>query len=334
MKREIKKVLITGVTGFVGSHLADFILEHHQDVEIIGMIRSWRSPMDNVEHIKDRIKFVEADLEDSASLGRLLWKHQPDAIFHLAAQSYVDYSFKAPVATLMPNVLGTCNLLEMIKIMKLKDIYDPVIHVCSSSEVYGQVKREEIPIIEDCPFRPASPYAVSKVAEDMLAYQYFISWGLQTIRTRMFTHTGPRRGDVFVCSTFAKQIAMIEAGLIEPVIYVGNLNSIRTFMDVRDAVRAYWLLVEKCPAGEVYNIGGNVTMGVEGMLNTLLLMSTKKGIEIIVDPGRSRPSDVTLQIPSTEKFCKETKWVARIPFSKTLKDLLDYWRGIYDGNKI
>ena len=326
MKREIKKVLITGVTGFVGSHLADYILEHHPEVEIIGMIRSWRSPVDNIKHIQYKIKLIEADLEDFVSVDELIRVQRPDVIFHLAAQSYVDYSFLAPVATLMPNVVGTCNLLEIVKMMKCNDRYDPIIHVCSSSEVYGQVDPENVPITEDCPMRPASPYAVSKVAEDMLAYQYFLSWGLRTIRTRMFTHTGPRRGDVFVCSTFAKQIAMIEAGLQKPIIRVGNLRSVRTFMDVRDAVKAYWLLVNQCPEGEVYNIGGNATMEVGKMLDILLLLSSERTIEVRIDLSRFRPSDVTLQIPSTEKFQKITRWRPEIAFSLTLQDLLDYWR--------
>ena len=205
--------------------------------------------------------------------------------------------------------------------------------ICSSSEVYGQVNKEDVPIKEDVPLRPASPYAVSKVAEDMLGYQYWLSWGFKTLRTRMFTHTGPRRGDVFVVSNFAKQIAAIEAGLTSPVIKVGNLESIRTFTDVRDAVRAYWLLVTKCIPGEVYNIGGVETMKVGEMLNRLLELSSTKNIKIEVDPARLRPSDVTLQIPSTEKFHKETGWKPEIRFEKTMKDTLNYWRSYFKVEK-
>ncbi|RLF52122.1 MAG: GDP-mannose 4,6 dehydratase [Thermoplasmata archaeon] len=327
-EREIKKVLITGVTGFVGSHLADYILENHPDVKILGLAR-WRSPMDNISHITNKIVIKYGDLLDVSSLKTILKEEKPDVIFHLAAQSYVPYSYKAPVATIEVNMIGTCNLFEVVKELKHETGYDPIIHLCSSSEVYGQVKEDEVPITEENPFRPSSPYAVSKVGEDMLGYQYYLSWGLKIIRTRMFTHTGPRRGEVFVVSTFAKQIAAIEAGLIPPVVKVGNLDSVRTFTDVRDAVRAYWLLVTKCPPGEVYNIGGVETMTIREMLEKLLKMSTVKNIKIEVDPNRLRPSDVTLQIPSTEKFYKQTGWKPEIKFEKTLKDTLDYWRGYF-----
>jgi len=329
--RKINKVLITGITGFVGSHLADYIIEHHPKIKILGLAR-WRSPTDNISHILDKIILLYGDLEDLPSLKTILSKEKPDVIFHLAAQSYVPYSYKAPVATLETNVIGTCNLLETVKELKLSSNYDPVIHVCSSSEVYGQVQENEIPIKETNPFRPASPYAVSKVAEDMLAQQYWDSWKIRTIRTRMFTHTGPRRGSVFAASNFAQQIAAIEAGFIPPVVKVGNLESVRTFTDVRDAVHAYWLLITKCPPGEVYNIGGVETMKIGEMLDMLLKMSSVKNIKIEVDPERLRPSDVTLQIPSTEKFYKQTGWKPTIKFEKTLIDLLNYWRNYYKKN--
>lgn len=253
----------------------------------------------------------------------------PDIIFRLAAQSYVPVSFKEPKITLETNIIGTLNLLEAVRHFKL----DPIIHICSSSEVYGQVREDELPITERNPIRPASPYAVSKVGEDLISYQYYLSYGLKTIRSRMFTHTGPRRGEVFVVSAFAKQIAMIEQGLKEPILKVGNLDSVRTFLDVRDAVRAYWLLVTKCPPGEVYNIGGIETMKVGEMLEKLLKLSTIKNIKIEVDPERLRPSDVTLQIPSTEKFHKETGWKPEIKFDKTLEDTLNYWRNYFKRTK-
>ena len=325
---EIKRVLITGITGFVGSHLADYILREHPEISISGLVR-WRAPKDNIRHILDKIELEHGDLQDLPSLKTVLGESRPDAIFHLAAQSYVPFSFRAPVATLNANVIGTCNLLEAVKELKQTSGYDPVIHICSSSEVYGQVREDEVPIKEDNPFRPASPYAVSKVAEDMLAFQYWLSWQIRTIRTRMFTHTGPRRGEVFVVSTFAKQVAAIEAGIQEPVIMVGNLDSIRTFLDVRDAVKAYWELVEKCPPGEVYNIGGTETMTVGEMLQRLLKLARTKDIKIEVEPERLRPSDVTLQIPSTDKFTRVTGWKPEIKFDQTLEDTLDYWRDYY-----
>ncbi len=325
------KILITGITGFVGSHLAEYILESFPKVRILGLVR-WRAPKENIEHFLDKVSLCYGDLVDLPSLRSILAEQKPKIIFHLAAQSYVDFSFVSPIATLQANVIGTANLLEAIKELKLSSGYDPVVHICSSSECYGQVKESEVPITEDNPFRPASPYAVSKVGEDMLAFQYWVSWKIKTIRTRMFTHTGPRRGEPFVVSTFAKQIAAIEAGRIPPTVKVGNLESIRTFLDVRDAVKAYWLLVNKCPAGEVYNIGGTETMTVGEMLNKLLKLSKNKNITVKVDPSRLRPSDVTLQIPCIDKFAKATGWKPEIKFDKTLEDTLNYWREYYKKN--
>ncbi len=314
------RVLITGITGMVGSHLAEYILNNHPSVEVHGLIR-WRSPLDNIRDTLPKITLHQAELRDFNSLVLLLRKAKPEWIFHLAAQSYVMTSFDMPADTLHTNVIGTTNLLDAIRITSL----DPKVHICSSSEVYGQVKEDELPIKETNPFRPASPYAVSKVGEDMIALQYFLSYGVQTIRTRMFTHTGPRRGDIFAESAFAKQIVEIEVGLRSNPMKVGNLNSVRTFADVRDAVRAYWLLLEKCPAGEAYNIGGSRTMTVGEMLEMLKTMA-KCGIEHEVDSELLRPSDVTLQIPDISKFQQATGWQPEIPLETTLRDLLDYHR--------
>lgn len=323
------KVFITGITGFVGSHLAEYILENHSEAEVAGLLR-WRSPKENILSILNKINLYYGDLQDFPSLKKLLVEYRPNYIFHLAAQSYVDFSFIVPVETLGTNIIGTCNLLEAVKELKQADGYDPIIHICSSSEVYGQVRKDEVPIRESNPLRPASPYAVSKVGEDMLAFQYWLSWAIKTIRTRMFTHTGPRRGEVFVVSNFAKQVASIEAGKQGTVIKVGNLDSVRTFSDVRDAVRAYWLLINKCEPGEVYNIGGVETMTIGQMLEKLLAMSSVKNIKVEVEPARLRPSDVTLQIPCVEKFQKITGWKPKIPFETTLKDTLEYWRQSYN----
>jgi GDP-mannose 4,6-dehydratase len=314
------KVLITGITGMVGSHLADYILDNHPSVGVHGLIR-WRSPLDNIPHILSRVTLHQADLRDLNSLVVLLNKVKPDWIFHLAAQSYVKSSFDAPADTIHTNVIGTVNLLDAVRITGI----DPKTHICSSSEVYGQVTEDEIPIRETNPFRPASPYAVSKVGEDMIGLQYSLSYGIKTVRTRMFTHTGPRRGDIFAESAFAKQIAEIEAGLRPNPMKVGNLDSVRTFADVRDAVRAYWLLLEKCPPGEVYNIGGNRTMTIGEMLEILKSMARCK-IEHEVDPALLRPSDVTLQIPDISKFQAATGWQPEIPLEVTLRDLLEYHR--------
>lgn len=314
------RILITGITGMVGSHLADYVLASQPGVEIHGLVR-WRSPLDNVRPILDAITLHHAELRDLHAMTVLLQKVKPERIFHLAAQSYVTDSFDAPADTLHTNVIGTLNLLDAVRLTHI----DPLIHICSSSEVYGQVTQDELPIRESNPFRPASPYAVSKVGEDMIALQYYLSYNIKTIRTRMFTHTGPRRGDVFAESAFAKQIAEIEAGIRPNPMKVGNLDSVRTFADVRDAVRAYWLLLEKCPPGEVYNIGGNRTMTVGEMLAILKSMAACT-IEHEVDPRLLRPSDVTLQIPDISKFQAASGWKPEIPLEKTLGDLLDYHR--------
>jgi GDP-mannose 4,6-dehydratase len=325
-------ILITGITGFVGSHLAEYILNFHPDFDVVGFAR-WRSPKDNIFHLGDSVKIEYGDLTDFPSILAVLKKYKPEIIFHLAAQSYVDFSFQSPIQTLNSNIIGTANLLEAVKELKNNSDYNPIVHICSSSEVYGQVTKDEVPIKETNPLRPASPYAVSKVGEDMLGFQYWVSWGIKTIRSRMFTHTGPRRGEVFALSNFAKQVAAIEAGLQEPVVKVGNLDSVRTWMDVRDAVRAYWMMVKMCPPGEVYNIGGAETITIGGMLKKLIGFSARKDIKVEVDPARFRPSDVTLQIPSIEKFNKATGWEPKIPFDKTVLDTLNYWRDFFSRQK-
>jgi len=322
------KALITGITGMVGSHLADFLLSE-TDWDIYGMCR-WRSPLDNVSHLldranrSDRLKFLSADLRDSISLLNVVEEVRPDYVFHLAAQSYPSTSFTSPLDTLDTNILGTARLLEVLR--RCSGI-DPVIHVCASSEVYGRVPREKLPINEECSFHPASPYAISKVGTDLLGRYHTEAYGQKVITTRMFTHTGPRRGDVFAESTFAKQIAMIEAGQIPPVLKVGNLDSLRTWADVRDAVRAYYLLVTVNPiAGQSYNIGGTYSCTIRQMLDYLLSLSSRKDIRVEVDSQRLRPIDADLQVPDTSKFHRHTGWEPEISFEKTMTDLLEYWR--------
>lgn len=332
----ITKALITGVTGMVGSHLADFLLKN-TDWVVYGVCR-WRSPLDNVEHLldrvnrKDRLFFEYADLNDQISLYTVVEKVRPDYVFHLAAQSYPLTSFTAPIDTLNTNILGTCRLLEAIRhAMNMDKTYRPVIHVCASSEVFGKIPAEKKPdtgIHEDCPFHPASPYAISKVGTDLLGRYYAEAYDMTVMTTRMFTHTGPRRGDVFHESTFAKQIAMIEAGMTEPKVMVGNLKSLRTYADVRDAVRAYYMLVTIDPVpGEYYNIGGSYTCEVGDTLRTLISYSAMGDqIEIVTDPSRLRPIDADLQVPDCRKFKEHTRWEPQISFETTMHDLLDYWR--------
>jgi len=315
-------ILITGITGMVGSHMADYILEHTNDT-IYGLIR-WRSPLDNIRGNLDKINLLCGDLRDLPSLVHIIGSVSPEKIFHFAASSFVTTSFGQPIDTLETNVIGTTNLLEAIRMFQ---DYNPFVCVASSSEVYGQVGQYEVPIKETQPFRPASPYAVSKVGEDMIAYQYWLSYSMNIVRTRMFSHTGKRRGDVFFEGSIAKQIAEIEIGKRD-VVKVGNLNSVRTFMDVRDAVRAYWMLSEqprKKTAGEVFNIGGDTTMTTGDVL-VLMRQMAKCEIKFEVDPTLFRPSDVTLQIPDTTKFRKLTGWKPEIPIESTMMDLLSFWR--------
>ncbi|MBE9501511.1 MAG: GDP-mannose 4,6-dehydratase [Dehalococcoidia bacterium] len=342
------RVLITGVTGMAGSHLAEYLLAM-EGVEVFGTYR-WRSRMDNLEELRsagkvkilgdsttasaknldsilsDRtraasLSLIEGDITDPFSMKHIIAAVKPDRIFHLAAQSYVPGSWDAPAETLHRNILGQVNLLEAVREAKV----DPVIHIAGSSEEYGHVLPEELPVKETNPLRPLSPYGVSKVAQEMLGYQYFMSYGLKTIVTRGFNHEGPRRGEVFVTSSVAKQVAEIEKGLKPPTLYVGNLSSKRDWSDVRDFVRAYWLATEKCVPGEIYNIGSEVAREVGEMVDMLLSM-TDANIEVRVDASRFRPSDVKVLVADATKFKKATGWEPQIPFEKTLRDLLDYWR--------
>jgi GDP-4-dehydro-6-deoxy-D-mannose reductase len=314
------RVLITGITGFAGSHLAEYILAEHPGVQVSGLVR-WRSRMDNVKGILGKVELFEADLKDMVSLKKALAVAKPDKVFHLAAQSFVPTSWKLPAETFAINALGQINLFEALLDLKL----NPKFQIAGSSEEYGMVHPHEVPMKETNYLRPLSPYAVSKVAQDLLGYQYHQSYGLRTVRTRGFNHTGPRRGDVFVTSNFAKQVAEIEKGLKPPVIHVGNLEAKRDFTDVRDMVRAYWLATEKGEDGDVYNIGSGSTYVMQDMLDMLLGMSTVK-VKVEVDPARLRPSDVPILLADASKFVKQTGWQPRIPFETTLRDLLNYWR--------
>jgi GDPmannose 4,6-dehydratase len=322
------RALITGISGMVGSHLAEYLLAH-TDWDIYGMIR-WRSPLDNLEAIVgranrgDRCFFVYGDLRDTLAVQDVVRKAKPDYVFHLAAQSFPRTSFESPLDTYDTNVQGTARLLEALRLESPR----AVIHVCSSSEVFGRVPKEKLPIDEECTFHPASPYAISKVGTDLIGRHYAEAYEMMVMTTRMFTHTGPRRGDVFAESSFAKQIAMIEAGLSPPVVMVGNLKSLRTVADVRDAVRAYHLLLTANPQrGAYYNVGGNFSCTIEDILAKLIALSPKANqIQVKEDPARLRPIDADLQVPDTRKFHTHTGWTPTIPFETTMQDLLDYWR--------
>jgi GDP-4-dehydro-6-deoxy-D-mannose reductase len=315
----MRRVLVTGVTGFAGSHLVDYMLSR-DDCEIYG-IQRWRSRTENIEQFKDRITLLECDLRDASSTRDVIERVRPDWIFHLAAQSFVPTSWTAPTESLVTNVIGQVNLFEAVRRIGL----DCRIQLACSSEEYGLVQPDEIPIRETNPLRPLSPYAVSKVAQDLLGYQYWMSWKVHSVRTRGFNHEGPRRGPVFVASDFAKQIADIEKGRREPVVMVGNLEARRDFTDVRDMVRGYWLALEKCEPGEVYNICRGRAWSIREVLDLLLGMTSAR-IEVRQDPARLRPSDVPVLLGDRTKFSRATGWEPIIPFEQTLRDMLEYWR--------
>ena len=313
------RALITGITGFVGSHLAEYLLSL-KEVEVFGIFR-WRSRTENIENIRTKITLYECDSKDATSVREVIKKVKPERIYHLAAQSYVPMSWVAPGETLTTNIISEVNLFEAVR----TETQNCRIQVAGSSEEYGLALSSEVPIRETNPLRPLSPYGVSKVAQDLLGYQYFKSYDMFIVRTRAFNHTGPRRGDVFATSNFAKQIAEIEKGKKEPVIYVGNLQAVRDFTDVRDTVVAYYLSLEKGEKGEVYNICSGKGYKLQEVLNILLSLS-KKQIEVKTDPKRMRPSDVEFLAGDATKFKNQTGWQPKIPFQKTLSDLLDYWR--------
>ena len=326
------KVLITGITGFVGSHMADYLLKNVPDVEIFGM-RRWRSRFDNVSHLYqlDNVTFLEGDLSDRSSINLILREIRPDIIYHFAAQSFPESSFKTPVSTLNTNVIGTTNLFEELRLIKEEDNLDPIIISVSSSEVYGNPEPDEVPIKETNPIRAANPYSISKVGHDLMSQYYYEAFDLKVIITRMFSHEGKRRGKIFALSSFAHQIVQNEKGLSDYGIKHGNLDSVRTYNHIDDAVHAYWLAVDKCDYGEVYNIGGDYTCTVGDALDMLISRSTVKDkLFKVLDSDRVRPTDITLQIPDSTKFREKTGWKPTKGLEEICDDLLDYWRNIGD----
>ncbi len=313
-----KKAFITGIAGFVGSHLAELLLA--EGYEVYGLIRP-RTKTDYIESIISKLHLEDADIMDTHSLYTTIARIKPDYIFHLAAQSFVPTSWVSPSVTLEVNIVGSANLFEAVRQVGI----DPVIQIACSSEEYGMVLPNEVPIKETNPLRPLSPYAVSKLAMDYLGYQYYESYKIRIVRTRGFNHTGPRRGETFAESTFAKQIALIEKGKQEPVIHVGNLDASRDYTDVRDMVKGYLLSVEKCDPGDVYNICTGTDIKIGDMLK-LLLSFSKVNVEIKPDPARMRPSDVKVLLGDNSKFVAKTGWKPQIPFEKTMEDLLNFWR--------
>lgn len=313
-----KRALVTGITGFVGSYMAELLIK--EGFQVFGIAR-WRSRRENLINVNGHVTILEADLLDAHSLDQIMLSVRPDFIFHLAAQSFVPASWTSPTSTLEINIVGPANLFEAVR----KTQINPKIHIACSSEEYGLVYPDETPIKEDNPLRPLSPYGVSKIAMDFLGYQYYKSYGMQIIRTRGFNHTGPRRGEVFAESDFAKQIAEIEKGLKKPIIEVGNLEAKRDYTDVRDMVKGYYLAALKGVPGEVYNICSGKTVKIADVLKILLGFSKIK-IKVKSNLARMRPSDVELLLGDNSKFSKLTGWKPEIPLEKSMEDLLNYWR--------
>ena len=333
------RVLITGITGFVGSHMSDYLLKNVPDVKIFAT-RRWRSKEENIRHFfgDDRVIFEECDLLDRGSLSRIIELAKPDIVYHFAAQSFPESSFLTPVATLTTNVIGTTNLMEELRLAKERNYCNPTIISVSSSEVYGNPNEDEVPITEKNHISPANPYSISKVGHDLISQYYYKAYDMKVIITRMFSHEGSRRDKRFALSSFANQIVMAEKKPDFPPyapsfpthpIRHGNLDSIRTYNHIDDAVHAYWLTVDNCEYGEVYNIGGDETCTVGDALDMLISKSKNpKAFIKELDPNRVRPTDITLQIPSSEKFRKKTGWKPIKGLEEICEDLLNYWRSI------
>jgi GDP-4-dehydro-6-deoxy-D-mannose reductase len=314
------RALITGISGFVGQHLAEHILANHADVELFGL-RRWRSEMPRSVVRAPSVHIVEGDLLDAPSLVRVLHASRPDVIFHLAASSSVAGSWDTPAEMVQVNVLGTLHLLEAVRQVQL----DPAVVLACSAEAYGVVTESELPITEAQPFRPVSPYAVSKAAADLLGYQYFRAFRLRTVRMRFFNHCGPRQSSRFVVSAFARQVAEIEAGARGPEIRTGDLEVRRDFVDVRDAARAYWLAATGGEAGEAYNVAGGRARSIREVLDHLLGLSGAE-VSIVSDPERMRPAELRVLEGDASRFHQATGWQPEIPFEQTLADTLAYWR--------
>ena len=333
------RILITGITGFVGSHMADYLLKNVPDVKIFAT-RRWRSKEDNIKHLfgNEQVILEECDLLDRGSLARIIHISKPDLVYHFAAQSFPESSFLTPVSTLTTNIIGTTNLLEELRLAKERNYCNPTIVSVSSSEVYGNPTEDEIPITETNLIRAANPYSISKVGHDLMSQYYAKAFDMRVIITRMFSHEGARRGKRFALSSFAHQIATAEKDVNFPPyspsfpthpIRHGNLDSVRTYNHIDDAVHAYWLAVDKCEYGEVYNIGGDYNCMIGDALDMLISKSkTPKAFIKEFNPNRVRPTDITLQIPDSTKFRKKTGWMPVKGLSEICDDLLNYWREI------
>lgn len=310
------KLLVTGIAGFVAGHLVDYLRAEQPQVRVVGLdSRPGRRVRDM------QVEAIGADVEDPVAVRAAIGSVRPDAIVHLAAQSSPQLSWDDPAGTVRTNVLGLLSLLEGARFHELA----PRVLVVGSAEEYGQVEPADVPLREDAPLRPLTPYAASKVAQGYLGLQYALSPGIPVVRTRTFHHTGPRRGEGFAESSFARQLAEIERGRRAPVIEVGNLDAVRDFCDVRDVVRAYWALVERGRPGAVYNVCSGTGVRMRDLLDTLIRVSGLR-VDVRVDPSRLRASDVPELVGDPARIRADVGWSPRIPLERSLADLLDYWR--------
>ncbi len=318
----MKNALITGVTGFAGSHLAEFLV-HKNIYDVVGLHASDRN-LDNISSIKDSIRLEKINLLDKEKTSQFINEIKPDVIFHLAASATVGNSFERAAEYITNNSTSQINIFEAVK---TNELLDTKIIVISSANIYGKVSAENLPIDEETPLNPDNPYSVSKITQDYLGLCYFLSYNLPIVRLRPFNHVGSRLSTEISLSRFAKEIAEMEKGMKEPVMRVGNLEAKRDFTDVVDMVRAYALAAEKCTAGEAYNIGTEVSRSIGDVLNMMIAMSSKK-IEVVSDESLFRPSDIPELRADASKFRQATGWKPEVPFEKTLENLLEYWRNI------
>lgn len=320
-----ERVLITGVTGFVGSHMADYVLERHPGATLLATKRWHLSPRHNVRHIEERLQWIDCDLTDPVATRIALDQAAPDKIFHFAAESFVSPSWANPHRYMSVNYNGTLNILEAMRLAGSK----ATLLIPGSGEEYGEIHDDELPITESTVLRPVNPYAVTKVAQDLIGYVYHKSYGLNVVRTRAFNHEGPRRDKVFGIPWYAYQVARVEAGLQGPLLKVGHIDDRRNFTHVSDIVDAYWLAAEKLPAGELFLVGSEDESKIftfRQALEQLIALSSIAGIAYEIDPQYVRPTQVPRLIADTTRFREITGWQPRIPFATILSDTLAFWR--------